>query len=300
MKQGKRVFCMLLILVLMFTGLVEPMGLIPKAAADNVPTVGTGAVGDVPDELQYLGEWVYYVEDGMATVAGYLDQGVTSLQIPSRLSGYAVTGIAHQAFSANKALANIQIPTNVTRIAEDAFDGLYLTISAYHGAYALLFAEQKGFGTKDLSTECVFARGVIDLTGMPGDSYSGLNEYGVTFRADEVSFLAVGQIVNFPGNASYPTGLTKRVESISRTGDQVSVSFSQPEWGECFERVIGEDEVYLDWDHAFVYDGFEMIDDGVGAAKTVTGGKLNKKFNVKLPLGSGYTLTGGVNINVGT
>ena len=302
MKHVKRVFALFLVMVLLFTGIDWVTCSGAKAYADNIPTQGSTDVGETPEELLNLGEWLYYVENGQATVAGYQDKAVSSLQIPAHLGGFPVTGIGRQAFCENTALASIQIPTNVTRIAENAFEGLNsLTVNAYHGAYALVYAANKGFATVNLSTECVFVKGVIDLSGTPKDSYSSLNADGVSFKAGEASFLAVGQILNFPASPGYPTGLTKRVDSITETDNQIVVTFSQPEWGECFERVFGEDELIFDWDNAIVYDGFEMMpDDEIEASKTVYGGQFYRYFNVSVPLGGGNTLKGGVTISIGT
>lgn len=262
MKQIKRVFSMLLILVLLFTEVDWPGSLGLTAYADNVPTQGSTSVAETPDELLTMGEWRYWVEDGQAIVAGYEDSKVTSLQIPAHLGGYPVTGIGKKAFSANTELRSIQIPTNVTKIADDAFAGLKaVMVRAYHGAYAHLFATSHKFQTVDLSTECVFANGVIDLSGLPDGSYYDLSEESVSFKADEVSFLSVGQIINFPETPGYPTGLTKRVERITRSGDQITAYLSQPEWGECFELVSGEDTLLFDWDNIIIRDSDFVIDE---------------------------------------
>ena len=146
MKQIKRVFSFLLVLVLLFSGVdwINCLGLV--AYADNVPTKGSTSVGKAPDELLTMGEWVYWVENGQAVVAGYLDENVTNLQVPAHLGGYPVTGIGEKAFSINTTLSSIQIPTNVTHIAEDAFAGLTsVTVRAYHGAFAHLYAESHRF-----------------------------------------------------------------------------------------------------------------------------------------------------------
>lgn len=294
MKQVKRVFCMLLILVLVFSGIAEPMGLIPEAAAENVPTLGTRKVGDTPEELQSLGEWVFFVENGQATIAGYLDQQVTSLQIPSRLSGYAVTGIGHRAFSDCKNLADIQIPTNVTRIADDAFTGTEPTIVAYHGAYALVYAEKEGLAGYSVEQDSmVFANGVIDLSGLPEGAYFGLNEESVSFSTADASFLAEGQILYFPADPYYPTGLAKRVDAIAESEGTLHVVLGQPEWGECFERVYGTDDIYLDWDNAIIFDGF-VLEDLEPATKVSS--TTDASFGVDIGLGKGIRLSGSMGV----
>ena len=151
MKTVKRVLALLLVVSILFTGL----GWHKEAAADttpvnNVETLGSTEVGEAHGELSYLGEWAYWVENGTATIAGYASQSETSLKIPEKLGGFPVTGIGQRAFSANTALKYVQFHTNVTSIADDAFEGLSgVTIAAYHGSYALIYASEKGMIAKD-------------------------------------------------------------------------------------------------------------------------------------------------------
>ena len=87
MKLVQRSIAMLLVVVLAFSLVDWTMGNSATAYADNTPTWGSTSVGETPDELLTMGEWQYWVEDGQAIVAGYLDEGVTNLQIPARLGG---------------------------------------------------------------------------------------------------------------------------------------------------------------------------------------------------------------------
>ena len=220
MKQVKRVFALMLALLMLFTGADWTFGLGQRAYADNVETRGSTDLEDTPEELLTLGEWVYWVEDGTATIAGYNGLSETSLKIPEKLGGYPVTGIGQRVFSANTALRNVQFHTNVTRIAEDAFEGLSgVTLSAYHGAFALRYAAQNGLGANNLSTQCVFADGVIDLIGAPAGSYSDLTETGAVFTASLATYLDVGQILAFPRSNAYPTGLAVRVDALTQSGE---------------------------------------------------------------------------------
>ena len=261
MKRTKRVLAMILALLLMFSDLT---GLFPEMAAhaeDKVLTLGSEEVSDTPEELQRLGEWVYWIEEnGTATVAGY-GGGETSLAIPARLGGHSVTGIGHGAFSANAGLTEVLIPTNVTRIADDAFAGLDpLTLKAYHGAYALRYAQEHRIGS-----ECInplpgveFADGVIDLTGLPVGSYRDLTETGAAFKASEASFLTVGQIVFFPISEAFRGGLVRRVIGLEYSGSTLYAAFAEPAWTEAFDRVFGEEDIILDWDNAVFYESEEL------------------------------------------
>ena len=121
MRRFKRVFALLMIMMLLLTAVDWPGCIGTTAYADNVPSQGDSSVTETPDELLNAGEWQYWIEDGQAIIAGYEDANVASLQIPVHLGGYPVTGIGQRAFSANAKLRSIQIPTNVTHIADNAF-----------------------------------------------------------------------------------------------------------------------------------------------------------------------------------
>lgn len=66
------------------------------------------------------------------------------LTIPGKLGGKPVAGIGSKAYCDNHALQTISIHTNVIFIAADAFEGLNVTIKAYHGTYALHYANSIG------------------------------------------------------------------------------------------------------------------------------------------------------------
>ncbi len=255
MKHLKRLLSLALVLVLTVTGLSWPTGT-ASAAGESAGTFGAEDVSAAPEGLLHAGEWEYWVEDGAAYIAGYTNKAESSLKIPGQLGGYPVVGIGHKAFRDN-ALSSVQIHTNVTRIANDAFAGGQITIRAYNGSYALLYAAAHGLKKKNLSTAAVFVEHVLDLTGLASaKAYSGLTDTGVTFRAGEATFLREGQILFFPASAAYPGGLAKTVSGLTNNGSTISVTFSQPQWGDVVERVHGSDELILDWDHMTVYEGF--------------------------------------------
>jgi len=66
------------------------------------------------------GQWTYVVEDGGATITGYLEESVDDLVIPSELDGYAVTAIGNEAFQ-NRYFTSVTIPNSVTHIGKMAF-----------------------------------------------------------------------------------------------------------------------------------------------------------------------------------
>ena len=295
MKQAKRVFVLVLTMVMLFATVSEPLGSIARATSDNTASQGTTTVSETPESLLHLGEWVFWVENAQAYIAGYEDPGVRDLKIPAHLNGYPVVGIGARAFSANTALKSIYVPTNVTQIADDAFQGLDdLVISAYHGAYALVYAGDKGLVGSAVEMPGVeFAAGVIDLAGLPADAYADLNETSVVFKAPEATFLTPGQVLYFPADAEYPTGLAVRVETVQESGGMLVVTLSQPEWGDCFERVTGEDELILDWDNAILAEGIEL-DDTMAAASA-----YKHSFNIQQKITKYLKMSGKITFDIG-
>ena len=302
MKLANKLISILLIIATVF-GATEPFIMTVQASDVSTPkrdtvsfgaaqTLGTTKVDSAPEKLQRMGEWIYWAEDGLAYVAGYENIDETSLVIPTKLGGYPVVGIGKHAFVKNTNLTTIQIHTNVTRISEDAFLGLNgLTIAAYHGSYALLYAGRYGYPSKNLSTECVFAENVLDLSGLSSSSYFDLSEYGVKFKPGEATFLAEGQILSFPAYAGHPTGSVGKVSEITENSDFVSVSLSEPEWGECFKQVTGEEKLIGDWDHIvyYQYDDMEILEVEPSKASAYWKNKIKIKLNNGRTLELGFS-----------
>jgi len=79
------------------------------------------------------GQWKYVLEDGGATITGYMGATITGyedepdvdLNIPSELGGYPVTRIGAWAFEESY-ITTAQIPDGVTGIGEGAFAGCFL------------------------------------------------------------------------------------------------------------------------------------------------------------------------------
>lgn len=67
------------------------------------------------------GQWAYFLEDGGATITGYVEEPSGDLVIPDELDGYQVTGIGDDAFYGCDDLISVVIPDGVTRIGRDAF-----------------------------------------------------------------------------------------------------------------------------------------------------------------------------------
>lgn len=254
----KRIVSIMMALVLLATGV--DLSFLTVASAEG--TAGSMSVSETPDEILSMGEWLYWVEDGQAIVAGYTNLSETSLTVPYHLGGYPVTGIGHRAFSANTSLSRIQMHTNVTSIADDAFAGLSdVTVAAYHGAYALEYAENKKYETKIASNAAQFADDVIDITGVYSKAYNSLCEDSVIFETNEATFLRSGQILYFPATKKYPSGLAKKVHSISIVGDKFHVSLTDTDFGAVFEAVSADSTLYLDWDNAIYPEWVTSVND---------------------------------------
>lgn len=288
MKKLKRVFSLVMAFVMLTSAL--NLGMIPIVHAESIETEGSSSVPDTAEKVQSAGEWIYWVENNVAYIAGYNNKEELSLTIPGSLGGYPVQGIGHGAFTENTALQTIKIHTNVTAIAEDAFDGLNVIISAYNGSFALKYAKERNIKSENLTKAAVFTEDVIDLTGLASaKAYTSLKETDVSFSVKESSFLKAGQILYFPAQKGYPTGLAKKVAGMVFDKEKVLVSFSQPDWGETFVEVKGEEDMYLDWANAEWKEGAtpEASDEIDAAGKhTITGGTLSKtiglsyKFNI--------------------
>ncbi|MBR6953927.1 MAG: Ig-like domain-containing protein [Clostridia bacterium] len=256
-KKLLRILSAVMALVLFATGVNFPLVSFAHAEGSS----GSSNVPATPDELLSMGEWQYWVEDGVAIVAGYTNPDEASLTIPYQLGGYPVAGIGHRAFSANSGLRSITVHTNVTSIADDAFAGLTgVTIAAYHGAYALSYAKTTNIKSNNLSTSAVFAEGAIDLSGLNPKSYSQLTETSVVFRKREATFLSAGQIVYFPKQGVYRTGLARRIDSIEVIDDTIIAALSEPEWGEVVQRLSGSEPLIVDWNNMILGEGVELVD----------------------------------------
>ena len=301
MKHLKRIVAFTLTLVLLMT-VSDFSSAIPTVKAERIASGGTTYVPETPEELLSSGEWKYWVDDGVAYIAGYKNTTESSLKIPGSLGSYPVVGIGHNAFSENKGLKSIQIHTNVTCIADDAFGNLYsLNIKAYHGSYALHFAHSHNYSASNLTSGIVFQPGVIDLTGLQNKPYSNLSETQVIFQKNEATFLRENQILYFPKQTRFPDGLVKRVTSIVYSNDQAIVSLAQPGWEDVVDELSGNCDLIIDWNHATWYEGFGSGDVGPSGISYDTGSKkIIVDMTAKTKHGISYTLSGSIKTVFGT
>ena len=77
------------------------------------------------------GDWKYELNYGNAWITGYTGSS-SSLNIPSGLDGYLVTGIQSYAFYGKKDIVSVTIPNSITLIGNNAFNGCsslaYITV----------------------------------------------------------------------------------------------------------------------------------------------------------------------------
>jgi len=73
------------------------------------------------------GQWTYVLEDGGATITGYVVAPSGDLMIPSELDGYPVTGIGDDAFTNCFGLTGVTIPDSVVRIGVFSFASCNIT-----------------------------------------------------------------------------------------------------------------------------------------------------------------------------
>lgn len=304
MKQNaNRVLSILMSLVLLFSAVNF---MTPSALADKEGTAGNMDADFGSAEILEMGEWRYTVQNGQAAVAGYTDTEATDVTVPYALGGFPVTGIGHKAFSGNIRLSRIQIHTNVTKIASDAFDGLNdVTVAAYNGAYALKYADEKNMNRQNISSAAVFADGAIDLSGLNSHAYRNLTDSSVEFIANEATFALEGQVLYFPAQGRFASGLARRIGSIQENGEYIIATLVPVAFEEVFVEFAAEDQLYLDWDHAILPEDVTFIEpesSNEATAEEYREGKLSgnlwKELGFKLDLGKGWTLDASGRIDV--
>jgi len=79
------------------------------------------ALASTEAKIDASGQWKYVVEDGGATITGYVAEPSGDLVIPSELDGCAVTGIGDSAFRWCEDLTSVTIPDSVASIGNGAF-----------------------------------------------------------------------------------------------------------------------------------------------------------------------------------
>jgi len=80
------------------------------------------AVGIAEEEkTDASGQWKYVLEDGGATITGYVEEPSGELVIPNELDGSPVTGIGGSAFADCMDITGVAIQESVMGIGTEAF-----------------------------------------------------------------------------------------------------------------------------------------------------------------------------------
>ncbi len=75
----------------------------------------------------------------------------SQVEIPEEINGIAVTSIGEGVFANSDTVTSVVVPSSVTDIAADAFDGSSIVIVADGDSYAASYAEENGIDFEDSS-----------------------------------------------------------------------------------------------------------------------------------------------------
>lgn len=209
------------------------------------------------------GGWLYVIENDYAKVMGYLDYTVTSLDIPDKLGGYYVNAIGDRAFAPNTSLEKAYVHGNVISIADNAFEGLNVTISGYNGTIALDYAERMGLSANNKTDMSVFefTEWVVDYSYANKGRYEFQSNSSILFQKAEAAQLAVGSIFYVPVKLDDLLGAYE-VVSMTNQGDKVLVTFVDAKPEEALTRIhVKDDSLVADWSNAVWTDGVELEDE---------------------------------------
>lgn len=176
--------------------------------------------GTNPEKHEILksGSWEYYLDgDDYAHITCFTGAATSSLKIPSTITGKAVYSIEADAFKEQDSLNSVTIPFYVRQIDENAFPHA-VTIRAYHGSFALSYAESMGYPSENRSS-LDFADGVLDFSEIIRSHYSYRSNTRIEFNRIEASFLEEGSVFFLPASEELPNGDAFKVSSISYNGD---------------------------------------------------------------------------------
>ena len=250
-----------------------------KAADDAQPVTG---------ELT-SGGWRYRVcADGYIELLGYTDASATTLTLPAALEGAWVVRIAENGFAENAALSDVTIPAQISEIPDSAFShNASLTIHAYNGTAALLFANKRGF-VQDNRSEFDFFEDILDLSEMKSAQWS-LSGSSVTFEAPYSRMLRAGMKVYLPRKGELTNGLPVRIVSCA----DGTASYEELNFADAI-RSFDVQNVQLTPDVENIQilaEGVEL--DPTTARGTITGSfSAPLKFNLKFKVNERMSISG--------
>ena len=297
----KRILTLLCVLMLTVTGIdFGGFGFIQEAFAEAVSDdTSLPAAAQTPAPVS-SGSWVYYVNDaGFATITGYLDPAVTSLRIPREIDGIGVSAIASGAFLNQSALTSLTVPTSVSSLGEGLFaNPSAVTIRAYNGSPALIYARQQGLRSANQSS-MDFSGDVVDLSGTPNSAFSFGGGQLVINRLDAAA-IQVGDVVYAQGRDKYYQNyLAGCVQSISVSGDKAIITYREAElyeWLSSIHYDLSNDDSAM-WEITAVGEDVEL-DIPIGAAKRFEkSGSKSMTIPAKVQNVAGGKLTGSITLS---
>ena len=104
-------------------------------------------------ETYTSGDYEYQIEDGCATITGYVGNGGV-IEIPVSLDGYPVTKIGSSAFQSNRNIFGVTIPDHIVFLGDHAFADCtsLFTVSIENGS--IVFGGEVSFNTKRTFQGC--------------------------------------------------------------------------------------------------------------------------------------------------
>lgn len=241
--------------------------------------------------------WQYRVcADGYAELLGYTDTSADTLTLPTALGGTWVVRIAKNGFAENASLTDVFIPAQINEIPNTAFPGnSTLTVRAYNGTAALLFAQKRRLAQKNQSKYDFFDN-VLDLSEIKSSQWSIVN-HQLTFEAPFSRILSTGTKVYLPKTSAYANGLP--VELTSYDASTGTAGYLELNFTEALKSYKAEN-VQMAPDIA----GIQILAYGVEldpstAKGTVTASaQLPLTFNLNLKLSNSMKLSGSVGYNI--
>ena len=230
------------------------------------------------------GGWKYYVNDeGYAVITGYTDLTETSLSVPIKVDEYYVVAIDSKAFVENTSLQKMYVHGNVHSIAEDAFEGLGLTLSGYNGTAILKYAKSYGYDSKVKSDQDYFAfkESVIDFSYTDNGRYSFVDESTIKMSMPEAAELNAGDIFFLPVAYDDLLGVYQIV-SIEKYDTYALISVVAADYEDVLNSISVQEELLPDWSQAQWEDGVEIIEEKVSGNASVSG---SISLNFKKDLG---------------
>ena len=211
-------------------------------------------------EILTDGSWQYFVDDSdYAHIVSFTNVAASEVTVPVRLGGHFVVALEDGAFGSGDFLSSVTISFYVTSISENAFSQP-VTIKAYHGSYALSFAESMGYPSMNLS-ELDFAYGVMDFSEIMRSHYSFISRTTIEMMKPEAYLLGEGSVFYLPQSEEVPNGDAFKVITIEDNGDSVLLKCERALGSDVLKTlVIHDHDLKLDFDNAIYY--FDCDNDG--------------------------------------